>query len=291
MADFVRKLLASVGPDRNGEFRRVKVYTFHARLAEIWRKGRIFLAGDAAHLTPPFAGQGMNSGLRDSHNLAWKLFEALRQKNIPDAFLDSYEAERKPHAQAMIDLALRMGKIMIPTSKLNGALVRQAFRALSLYPPARDYIVQMRYKPKPRFGKGLVWPDRCKPSIIGLMFPQPVVETLGRERILLDSLLENKLAVLIFSEKPEQAISNEDCQSLLDSDVLIVGLTPEWTNVGKGSWPIVRDVNDTLSKKPFNKYLERAVLLRKDRYVGASVEFKNIRKLIPMVLSLQASVG
>ena len=87
--DYVRKLLASVGPDKNEKFRRVKVYTFHARLAETWRKGRVFLAGDAAHLTPPFAGQGMNSGLRDSHNLAWKIFEALRKKNIPTRILDS----------------------------------------------------------------------------------------------------------------------------------------------------------------------------------------------------------
>ncbi|MGB0634895.1 MAG: bifunctional 3-(3-hydroxy-phenyl)propionate/3-hydroxycinnamic acid hydroxylase [Paracoccaceae bacterium] len=286
--DYVRKLLASVGPDKNEKFRRVKVYTFHARLAETWRKGRVFLAGDAAHLTPPFAGQGMNSGLRDSHNLAWKIFEALRKKNIPTRFLDSYEDERKPHAQAMIDLALRMGKIMMPTSKLNGALVRQAFKTLSIYPPARDYIVQMRYKPKPRFRKGLVWPDLCKPSIVGQMFPQPIVETISRERTHLDNLLDNKLVVLIFSEKPEQAISVSDYQKLRDGDLLVVGLTPEWINPGNGCWPIVRDVNGILSNKPFNRYLERALLLRRDRYVGASTEIGNIRELIPMALSLQA---
>tara|TARA_Y100000739_G_scaffold229632_1_gene245141 strand:- start:4406 stop:6004 length:1599 start_codon:yes stop_codon:yes gene_type:complete len=289
--DNVRKLLASVGPDKNEEFRRIKVYTFHARLAEIWRKGRIFLAGDAAHLTPPFAGQGMNSGLRDSHNLGWKLSEALRHKKIPDVFLDSYENERKPHAQAMIDLALRMGRIMMPSSTINGALVRQAFKVLSLYPPARDYIVQMRYKPKPRFSKGLVWPDLCKSSIVGQMFPQPVVESFDRKRVLLDSLLDNKIAVLILSEKPEQAISYDDYKMLVDGDILVVGLTPESTNPGKGIWPIVRDVNGVLSKKPLNHYFERALLLRKDRYVGASMEFSNIRKLIPMVLALQASAS
>ena len=286
--DYVRKLLASAGPDKNEKFRRVKVYTFHARMAEFWRKGRVFLAGDAAHLTPPFAGQGMNSGLRDSHNLAWKIFEAVHQKNIPNKFLDSYEDERKPHAQAMIDLALRMGKVMMPTSKLNGVLVRQAFKALSIYPPARDYIVQMRYKPKPRFRKGLVWSDLCKPSIVGQMFPQPIIETVSRERILLDDLLDNKLTVLIFSEKPERAISEHDYQKLQDCNLLVVGLTPEWINPEKRCWPIVRDVNGTLSHKPFSRYLERALLLRRDRYVGASTEIGNIGDLLPMALSLQA---
>ena len=80
--------------------RRVRVYTFHARIAERWQDGRVFLAGDAAHLTPPFAGQGMNSGLRDAHNLAWKLAEALRMDH-PDELLASYETERKPHAKEL----------------------------------------------------------------------------------------------------------------------------------------------------------------------------------------------
>ena len=101
----------------------------------------------------------------------------------------------------MIDLALRMGKIMMPTSKLNGALVRQAFKTLSIYPPARDYIVQMRYKPKPRFRKGLVWSDLCKPSIVGQMFPQPIIETVSRERTLLDDLLDNVLGFPLSSSK------------------------------------------------------------------------------------------
>ena len=87
--------------------KRVQVYTFHARSAARWREERVFLAGDAAHLTPPFAGQGMNSGLRDAHNLAWKLDEALRAED-PEPLLASYQTERKPHAWEMIELARRM---------------------------------------------------------------------------------------------------------------------------------------------------------------------------------------
>ena len=103
-----------------------------------------------------------------------------------------------------------------------------------------------------------------------------------------NKIVDNKLTVLIFSEKPGQAISEHDYQKLQDCNLLVVGLTPEWINPEKRCWPIVRDVNGTLSNKPFSRYLERALLLRRDRYVGASTEIGNIRDLLPMALSLQA---
>ncbi len=154
--DFTRGLLAAVGPDRDEAFRRVRVYTFHARIAERWQDGRVFLAGDAAHLTPPFAGQGMNSGLRDAHNLGWKLAEALHME-CPKDLLASYEIERKPHAWSLIRLALRMGQVMMPASWVQGMGTRALFRLLTLFPAAREYVMQMKYKPKPRFEAGFIW--------------------------------------------------------------------------------------------------------------------------------------
>ncbi|WP_280362092.1 bifunctional 3-(3-hydroxy-phenyl)propionate/3-hydroxycinnamic acid hydroxylase [Nocardia wallacei] len=90
---------------------RVAEYTFRARLADRWRQGRVFLLGDAAHLTPPFIGQGMGAGLRDAANLAWKLAGVLRGELPPDV-LDTYESERKPHARTMIRLAKLTGVTM-----------------------------------------------------------------------------------------------------------------------------------------------------------------------------------
>src|ERR1700722_17593085 len=83
---------------------RAAVYTFHALVAERWRDGRLFLAGDAAHQTPVFLGQGLCHGIRDVQNLIWKLAATVR--GAPDRdLLDSYEAERRPHVEAIITMA------------------------------------------------------------------------------------------------------------------------------------------------------------------------------------------
>lgn len=95
-------------PDTELQVIRTAEYTFRAQLADRWRRGNIFLLGDAAHLTPPFIGQGMGAGLRDAMNLAWKIAGVLRG-DLSLAVLDSYEAERRPHARHMIGLASTSG--------------------------------------------------------------------------------------------------------------------------------------------------------------------------------------
>ena len=96
----------------HGELIRAVPYRFHALLADQWRggpDGRVFLAGDAAHMMPPFMGQGMCSGVRDAANLAWKLAEVVQGRS-PDALLDTYQAERRPHAEAVIALSIEAGR-------------------------------------------------------------------------------------------------------------------------------------------------------------------------------------
>ena len=154
-ADNVSALLRLYGNDDKAVLRRKVVYTFHARMADRWRADRVFLAGDAAHLTPPFAGQGMNSGVRDAHNLAWKL-AAVVSGRLGDRLLDTYEVERRDHAAEMIQLAIRMGYVMMPRGRLQGFAVRSFFRALALFPAARSYFAEMKYKPKPKFHRGFL---------------------------------------------------------------------------------------------------------------------------------------
>ena len=90
---------------------RVAEYTFRAQVANRWRRGNMFILGDAAHLTPPFIGQGLCAGLRDAMNLAWKLAGVVNGW-LPESVLDTYEQERIPHARYMIRFALAMGTAM-----------------------------------------------------------------------------------------------------------------------------------------------------------------------------------
>ncbi|WP_165824593.1 bifunctional 3-(3-hydroxy-phenyl)propionate/3-hydroxycinnamic acid hydroxylase [Micromonospora globispora] len=93
---------------------RVAIYTFRARLAEQWRIGNIFLAGDAAHLAPPLFGQGLCAGMRDIVNLVWKL--RLVARGLADnSLLDTYESERKEHARYWVSQAANMARLLQTT--------------------------------------------------------------------------------------------------------------------------------------------------------------------------------
>lgn len=107
----IRELLRPWNCDGVVEIERKAVYRFHGRVAQRWREGRVLLAGDAAHQTPPFAGQGMCSGLRDADNLAWKLAAVIRRGADP-VLLDSYQTEREPQVRSVIQLAIAMGKVV-----------------------------------------------------------------------------------------------------------------------------------------------------------------------------------
>lgn len=97
-------------PD-NAVLERHAVYTFRAAVADVWRHSRLLIAGDAAHMTPPFAAQGLCAGLRDVAALAWRLDLVLRSQ-ASDALLDGYGAERRPHARILVEWAVELGKII-----------------------------------------------------------------------------------------------------------------------------------------------------------------------------------
>lgn len=187
---------------------RSTVYWHHSRTAERFRDRRVLLAGDAAHLQPPFFGQGMNSGIRDATNLAWKLALVLAG-HAGDAFLDTYDVERRKHASTMVQFATRMGELYSPRNGLTERLRDVAFRVVQKVPGARDYILQMKYKPMPRYVRGAVVPytGPVPGAPVGTMFGQPDVETVDGERIKLDDALGSSFAVLGLHRDPETLLS------------------------------------------------------------------------------------
>ena len=118
----------------NARLERHAVYTFRARYADQWRAGRVLIAGDAAHLTPPFAGQGMCAGIRDAANLAWKLDLVLTGR-APESLLDTYAQERLPSARASIEFAMELGKVIcVPDPAQAAARDREMVSAVGKGP-------------------------------------------------------------------------------------------------------------------------------------------------------------
>lgn len=228
---------------------RKTVYHFHARIADHWGRGRIWLAGDAAHLMPPFAGQGMNGGIRDATNLAWKLAAVIGGR-IGPGLLDSYERERRGHVQEMIRLALRMGAIFGPRSALHGWLTRAGFRLLGLWPAAKSYLAEMKYKPAPRFAGGFLLETQLSGrGVVGRLLPQPLLRLGGRETQLDDALGEG-FVLLGFDVDPALMAS--------------LSLGSSWDAL------IVRRVSLTSQDIPeFAAHAGKLLLVRPDRYVMA----------------------
>jgi len=107
-------LLSKWVTPEDADLERPASYTFHSVVANGWRRGRLLIAGDAAHQTPPYMGQGLCAGIRDASNLAWKL-AAVAKQGAAGALLDTYESERSPHVRAFIAATLELGRVIQET--------------------------------------------------------------------------------------------------------------------------------------------------------------------------------
>jgi 3-(3-hydroxy-phenyl)propionate hydroxylase len=274
--EFTRRLLSRHG-EAGTPLRRSRVYTFHARMADRWRANRIFLVGDAAHLTPPFAGQGMNSGIRDAHNLAWKL-AAVIQGRLGARLLDTYEQERRKHAWEMILLALRMGKVMMPRNAWSAFALQAAFRVLGLVPPARNYFAEMKYKPKPRFDEGFVvrGTKHGAAALIGRLFPQPKVRGTNSDA-LLDEFLGNGFALLALPQTPPGIFDRlpADLWRSLNLQRVAIRTPGDSTPPVPNGVTLVSDIEGDFSRSIKN-VPPGLVLIRPDRYVAAFLPAGNL---------------
>jgi len=222
-ADQVRALLAPWCDPSDIHIERTAVYRFHARDARRFSKGRCFLVGDAAHITPPFAGQGLVSGLRDVSNLAWKLAGVVQGRNR-EGILESYDQERRPHARKIINLARFLGKLVMPSNRLVAAIVHGAIRAIRILPAGRAAFDDLKIKPPQVFDDGLFWRDRgARRLLAGSMFPQARVRVGNAPRASLsDDVLGSAWSLIGFGVDPARLVD--------------AALLERWQRVGGKAW-------------------------------------------------------
>ncbi|MGK8508180.1 bifunctional 3-(3-hydroxy-phenyl)propionate/3-hydroxycinnamic acid hydroxylase [Nocardia asiatica] len=295
--DTVRRHIARfVDPDEVEVLRKL-VYTFNAVVADRWRDGRILIAGDAAHMTPQFIGQGMNSGVRDADNLSWKL-TAIIEHGAALEILDSYESERRPHAKAMIDLSVLNKKMVSIDNKAVAAARDIGLTTALRVPGLGGWIRGAKMKPRPRFRRGayLGLPRRGLRAVAGTLTPQPEVRDYNGRHRRLDEALGLGFAILGHGVDPRRAFGAEDLAILRELDVAFVTVYPlggrPQGKPGEGRDDVI-DVEDhtgTLTRW-FGKAGLRAggvVVLRPDRFVfGAAAAGKGA----PLVAELVRQLG
>lgn len=154
------------------ELVRVAEYHFRAQLADHWRDRNVFLLGDAAHLTPPFIGQGLCAGIRDAMNLSWKIAGVL-SGDFPDSVLDTYQIERKPHARALIKLAKLIGVAMTQGGKAGDLLRKAIAPRVHWVPGLRDRLLDSETPPLRR--SSLVEGRTHRKSLNGRLCPNAVL--------------------------------------------------------------------------------------------------------------------
>ena len=268
-ADVAWRLLAAwdITP-ANAALERHAVYTFRGQWAPRWQQGRLVLAGDAAHLMPPFAGQGMCSGLRDSIALAWRL-DAVLRGTLPEKLLESYGPERSGHVQELIGFSIELGKVICIT---DPAVAAQRDRNMLAAQAQRGY--QAPPPPQPRLGVGLCQPDAPGAGLLGW---QGVVEVDGR-RGRFDDVMGLRFALIARDAQVLAALSPANRAALEALGAAVV-------HIGEGG---MLDVDGT-----YGHWLDMlgcvAVLARPDFYLQGGA--RKDAELNPLLDAWRAALG
>ena len=264
------------------EVKRQLVYTFNAVTADRWREGRVLLAGDAAHMTPQFVGQGMNAGVRDADNLSWKLEAVLRHGADP-AILDTYETERKPHAKAMIALSV-FNKSLVSIKNPAKAKARDAAMWTALHTPGLgSWVERAGMKPKPRFKKdAYLGLSRGVLGAEGTLSPQPVVRRYDGRPVRFDDAVGIGWTVIGVGVDPREKLGSDvatwEQVDATFATLFAPGSRPQGI-VGDGRRRAgLVDLEDTTGE--FSRWLRRhrikrgdILVLRPDKFVfGASAD-------------------
>jgi 2-polyprenyl-6-methoxyphenol hydroxylase-like FAD-dependent oxidoreductase len=258
----VWSLLAPWYRPEDGPLTRSTVYEFRSMLADRLRKGRALIVGDAAHLTPPFLGQGLCSGLRDAANLAWKLDLVLRGI-ASERLFDTIEAERQPQNEAVIQLAIELGKVLCLLDPQAAAERDTTVRAAGPPPPLElaPLIAGVLHQP-------INEPD----PLAGTLSVQGVVERAGREGRF-DDVVGGGFQLIVAAGDPLDGLSRRQRWVVDALDVSVASLDPAAPHG-------VRDLDGRLTAW-LAQHKAHAVLVRPDFYVfGAVASARAVPQLV-----------
>jgi hypothetical protein len=248
---------------------RVATYKFRSLLAERWRAGRVFLAGDAAHQMPPFLAQGLCSGFRDAYNLSWKLDLVLREQ-APPSFLDTYEEERSPNARATIIESARVGQNVIERDLKRAAQRDETLLRLHAEMqarPAQKSLIAFRV---PGYEGGLV-AEGLHVRGAGDVFPQGRVRLDDHEGRF-DDVAGRGWLILSRNGDPADALSPDDL-------AFWQSLGGNMINLGKGVGSVT-DIDGTYGA-PMDEYGCDVILKRPDYYLfGAGSNLTDLPALV-----------
>jgi 3-(3-hydroxy-phenyl)propionate hydroxylase len=236
---------------------RAVIYSHHVRVADRWRVGNVFLAGDAAHAMPPWIGQGMSAGVRDVANLSWKLAAVVREQ-APDTLLDTYQIERKPHVTEVTRRAVRNGRIITERRKTLAFLRNHLLRAMTRVPGGLAAAQKLIWIPDSRYPAGFFATDTR--GAVGWQLPQPWVTDAAGEKLRLDDVIGGRWAVLHLGAAPAGA---ERWERL---GALSVAVTDRGCQPPAGA---VRDDDGALSRWLRGKKAA-AVVVRPDGFIFAA---------------------
>ncbi|PWW60284.1 FAD-dependent monooxygenase [Actinokineospora spheciospongiae] len=263
--DLIRRLLSRYRVITEDQVERAVNYRFNAVVADEWMIGRSFLLGDAAHMMPPFAGQGLNSGIRDAANLTWKIADVLAGR-LDAGVLSSYHSERGPHALATVRLSERLGRVVMTTSRRVAARRDAVVARAVATDEGRAHLEEMRYRPALHYTDGLVVPGD-RPETVGVPVGQPLVFDTGTHRVRrLDDALGTGWAVLGVGTAEADWAAVEPVVRGLGAVAVRVVLGDDMPRTGHR---VLIDVDGALVRE-LADHAGRFALLRPDRVVAAA---------------------
>lgn len=266
---------------------RKTVYTFSARVSDGFQKGNVVLIGDAAHVTPPFIGQGLMAGLRDTNNICWKIAMAVRGQTNRE-IVDTYEIERRRNAEDMIKLAVHAGSVIIPKNRFRAFVRDCVFGVINALPFVRERLWGEKSKLKPfnTFDKGFILPT---PSVgelcVGAWYPQGNMLTTSGEHCLIDDALALNWGILGIGLDPSKHLSKSSAEAWEKWNGKLLTITqhghePELTDTNTQSLIDLEGIYQDLYDQSL------CIIVRPDRHIAALVQANQLSSSLTQYMAM-----